>query len=87
MSVKEISRRFDANLAAEIVVLKDGLGREHHLTIHVAQHEKCAACGHLLATNGQGDVDVEKVIEWAKKEFEQHEATLRKHARKLGHKL
>lgn len=87
MSVKEISRRFDANLAAEIVVLKDGLGREHHLTIHVAQHEKCAACGRLLATNGQGDVDVEKVIESAKKEFEQHEATLRKHARKLGHKL
>ncbi len=87
MSVREISRRFDVETAAEIVVLQDGLGRHHYLTIHLAQHEKCAACGHLLPRGRRGVTDVEKVIENAKKEFEAHEKTLRTHARRWGHKL
>jgi len=87
MSVKEVSRRFDVEAAAEIVALQDGLGRTHHLTIHVDQHEKCPACGHLLPRKRKGVTDVEKAIANAKKEFEAHERMLRTHAKRLGHKL
>ena len=84
MSVTEKSRRFDPHLAAEIVVLTDSFGREHHLTIHIAQHEKCAACGHLLHANGMGVTDVEKVIEQAKIEFGEQEQFLRTYAKTRG---
>lgn len=81
MAVREIERRFDAERAAEIVTLENSLGVQHVLTIHIAGHEACPGCGHLL-NRVPGVVDVDAVVKQAIAEFEVHEKRLRAHVRK-----
>jgi len=85
--VKEVSRTLDPHLAAEIVVLEDGLGRRHHLTIHIAASEKCPACGRVLHKTVKGVSRPEAVISAVKKEMEASENAMRAHAKKRGYKL
>lgn len=81
MAIKEISRRFDHELAAEIVVLENSFGGRHVLTVHIADHEACPACGRP-ANQKAGVVDVEATIQAAIKEWASHERKLLKHMRR-----
>lgn len=81
MAIKEISRRFDPHLAAEIVELENSFGARHVLTIHIADHEACTACGRP-ANQKAGVTDVDATIKAAVKEWASHERKLLKHARR-----
>lgn len=81
MAIKEISRRFDHELAAEIVELENSFGARHVVTVHITNHEACAACGRKLSKKA-GVVNVEATIQKAKAEWAEHEKTLEKHARR-----
>lgn len=81
MSVKIIERHFDPHLAAELVTLENSLGVRHVLTVHIADHEACPACGRPAKKKG-GVPDVEQTIKDAIAEWEAHEAKLRAHLRR-----
>lgn len=81
MAVHILERRFDPHLAAEVVTLENSFGVRHVLTIHIAEHEACPACGRLYQDRRPGTPDVEAAVRAAIAECEAHEKKLRAHAR------
>lgn len=80
MAIKEISRRFDPHIAAEVVTFENSLGVRHVATIHVAGHENCPTCSRPLQKPGTPDVG--GAIEQIKADLAKHEKLLTRHMRK-----